>query len=252
MADRDVLVRELNELLEIERIEDYCPNGLQVEGAREVTRVVAGVSASAALFEAALERGAQMVLVHHGLLWSKEIEPIVGSLRRRLKLLLANDMNLVAYHLPLDRHEELGNNALGLRALGVESLQPFGKHRGGTQIGYRGECAPVDIETLGRRVAEQFDRAPLIFAHGPAEIRSIAMVSGGAARSIDEAVEEGIDCYITGEPAEWIPQYAREEGIHFIAAGHHATERSGVQALCRWLTEHHGIEAQYVEIPNPV
>jgi len=241
----------LDEFLKVSEWKDHCPNGLQVEGREEVQRIVTGVSASAELFEKAISLGADTVLVHHGLLWGGALQPIRGVLRERLRLLLAGGLNLFAYHLPLDAHPEVGNNARIARALGLEEIRPFGLYEG-QRIGVMGLTSGLPAERFFARVEEITGRKPLVFAYGPQRIRQVGIVSGGAAAQLKEAVEIGLDAYITGEPGEPSLHLAKEGRVHFIAAGHYATERFGVKALGEHLAEKFSIEVQFVELQNPV
>lgn len=247
------LVAELDELLDADAVADYCPNGLQVEGSRHVERVVTAVSASRALFTRAVDRGADAILVHHGILWNGSEAPrLVGAFRERVRLLLANDVSLIAYHLPLDRHLELGNAAQLARRLGLAELEPFGEHRG-TSTGVCGIFPePVRAEELFAAVAEATGREPQVFEGSRGEIASVGIVTGGAEREYHQAVAAGLDAYITGEATEWVLHQAAEDGVHYIAAGHYATERFGVQALGRWIAEQFGLEVEFIEMPNPV
>ncbi len=248
------LVGELDDLLAADAVADYCPNGLQVEGRQEVQRVVTAVSASRALFEQAAAEGADLVLVHHGILWSSSSGPprLVGSFRERVRLLLANDMSLVAYHLPLDRHLHLGNAAQLAFHLGLQELEPFGEHRG-KSIGVCGVFPdPVPIARLQEMVSVACDREPQLFPGNGDHVSSLGIVSGGGEREYYQAVDAGLDAYITGEAAEWVLHQAAEDGVHFLAAGHYATERFGVDALGRWLQEEHGLEVLFIDLPNPV
>jgi len=247
------LIADLDELLDTEAVRDYCPNGLQVEGVAEVRRVVTAVSASRALFTRAVDRGADAIIVHHGILWNASESPrLVGSFRERIRLLLANDVSLIAYHLPLDRHLELGNAAQLGRRLGLGELEPFAEHLGASA----GVCGvfpePVDAEEFFSAVAEATDREPQIFEGNRPEISSVGIVTGAAEREYHQAVAAGLDAYITGEATEWVLHQAAEDGVHYIAAGHYATERFGVQALGRWAAERYDLEVEYIEMPNPV
>ncbi|MFT7622357.1 MAG: dinuclear metal center YbgI/SA1388 family protein [Myxococcota bacterium] len=249
--NRDDLVTWLDDTLESRGVQDYCPNGLQVEGTAEVKHVVCGVTACLELIEAAADRGADALLVHHGIIWGK-MGPITRSFRRRVKALLDNDINLLGYHLPLDAHMEVGNGAMVAARLGLQSVQPFGLHRGMT-VGVRGELAvPLSIDALSERVATSLDTTPLVFGHGPAEIRTVGVVTGAADKDFPQALAAGLDCYITGEASEFVMHFAREEGIHFIGAGHHATERWGVQALAARMGDELGVTWEFVDVPNPV
>jgi dinuclear metal center YbgI/SA1388 family protein len=247
------LVAALDDLLDADVVPDYCPNGLQVEGRAEVKRVVSGVSACRALFTRAVDLDADLVLVHHGLLWRSEEPPrLVGSLRERVRLLLSNDLSLVAYHLPLDRHPELGNAAQLARRLGLVELEPFGDHRG-FSVGVCGlfpEAVPA--EELAEALAEACDQEPLHFPGRRGIISSVGIVTGSAARDYHQAVASGLDAFITGEPSEWVMHQAAEDGVHFFAAGHYATERFGLLALGRWLSAELGLEVEFVDLPNPV
>ena len=247
------LIAALDDLLETGAVADYCPNGLQVEGRPQVERIIAGVSASRALFLQALSAGADLILVHHGLLWNgPEAQRITGAHRRRLKLLLENDVSLAAYHLPLDRHMELGNAAQMARRLGLVDLEPFGRHRGAS-VGVCGVFPePVPAHELVAAVTELCDREPQVFEGDRTTVSSVGIVTGAAQREYHQAVAAGLDAYITGEATEWVLHQAAEDGVHYIAAGHYATERFGVQALARWIEREHGIETTFLDIPNPV
>lgn len=246
------LVAELDDLLAVDAIADFCPNGLQVEGRREVKRVVTAVSASRALFTRAADREADAVLVHHGILWGSAPPRIVGSFRERVRLLLDNEISLIAYHLPLDRHLELGNAAQLARRLGLAELEPFGDHRGASL----GVCGifreAVEADELFAAVGEVCDREPQVFEGSRRLVSSVGLVTGGGEKEYHAAVAAGLDAYITGEATEWVMHQAAEDGVHYIAAGHYATETFGVRALGRWLEEHHGLEVEYVALPNPV
>jgi dinuclear metal center YbgI/SA1388 family protein len=248
------IVAELDRILEPERFEDYGPNGLQVPGAeRSVETLATGVSANVELFERAAAEQAQLLLVHHGLFWGRGAEPIDASMKRRLKILFDADIALAAYHLPLDAHPELGNNALLARALGAESIEPFARHRRET-IGFLatlpGEgLAPAD---LFARVGEATQREPLAFDSGPERVRTLAIVSGAGSDYIAEAAAAGADALLTGEPAERAMADARERGLHFIAAGHYATETFGVKALGEHLARRFGLRHVFLDVPNPI
>ena len=251
--DLYTLVAELDDLLEAEGVADYCPNGLQVEGRQEIERIVTGVSASRALFEHAVNLEAHLVLVHHGILWNGPEPPrLVGSFRERVRLLLDNDLSLVAYHLPLDRHPVLGNAAQLARRLGLVDLEPFGDH-GGLSVGVCGVFPePVMIDELAAAVASACRREPQLFEGASHPVTSVGIVTGAAERSYHQAVADGLDAFITGEATEWVLHQAAEDGVHYLAAGHYATERFGIQALGRWLEEEHGLAVEFVDIPNPV
>ncbi len=246
IASATTLIAHLDALLGPGAFDDYGPNGLQVPGREDVATVVTGVSASAALLAQAIDAGADLVVVHHGLFWG-ERGPLDRELAGRLKLLLGADVGLAAYHLPLDAHLEVGNNALLARALGAGDVAPF------AGIGVQATLAtPIDPPTLLARVREITDREPLAFLDGPAEIASLAIVSGAGASLLGEAIAAGADAFITGEPREPSMATARENQIHFLAAGHHATERLGVRALGDRLAGEFGVRHIFIDVPNPV
>ena len=250
---RDILAH-LDDLLQSTRFEDYGPNGLQVPGPDEVATIATGVSASAELFELAAAERADMLLVHHGLFWGAGFTAIDAQLKRRLQLLFDANIALAAYHLPLDAHPELGNNALLARALGAQRLdKPFALHRGqaiGCLARYAGEGLP--IAELIARTRELTDREPLVFDAGPPRVRTLAIVSGGGADYIPDAARSGADALLTGEPVERVMSQARELHIHLIAAGHYATETFGVRALGERLAERFGLRHVFLDIPNPI
>lgn len=247
MAQRDAVIAFANELLDLPSYPDYGPMGMQVAGAREVRKIACGVSASLELFERAAEVGAQLLIVHHGLIWDSDPRVVDDRARRRLKALLDADMTLAAYHLALDAHPEIGNNALLARELGVVVDRPF------AGIGVGGHVdGGTGIDAFAARVAERLGRDPLVFAEGPDRIERVAIIAGGAARYVTDAAADGYDLFLTGEPAEPTLHLARELGIHYVAAGHYATERLGVQALAARLAERFELEWEFVELPNPV
>jgi dinuclear metal center YbgI/SA1388 family protein len=252
MASRDEIIAYLDELLDSRAFEDYGPNGLQVVGAAEVETVVTGVSAHLELFERAAGEGAQMVLCHHGMLWHKQPLQVDAQRRARLEALFAADMSLAAYHLPLDAHPEVGNNALICERLGLDVGKPFGAH-GGRPIGFLGHAAePLARADLIERCRAAFDREPLAFEHGPDQVRTVAVMSGGAASSLQEAADLGADAFVTGEPSEPALADSRERGITFIAGGHWATETFGVRRLGDLLADRFGVQHRFVAVPNPV
>jgi dinuclear metal center YbgI/SA1388 family protein len=253
MAALADLIADLDALLEPERFRDLGPNGLQVPGAGEVRRVLTAVSAQRAVSEAAVERDAQLVLVHHGLFWDFLPTGLSPVLAERLRPLMRHDVSLAAYHLPLDAHPEVGNNAILAERLGCERHEPFGTYRD-QPIGRAGTFAGDGIPAaeLFARVREVTARVPTVFDAGPERVRRIGIVSGSAADALYEAAELGLDAFLTGEPREHVMADARELGVHFIAAGHYATETFGVRALGDWLAERFGIEHEFVDIPNPV
>lgn len=244
----------LDELLRPSGWSDSCPNGLQVPGPTAVRRVVTGVSAHAELFERAAAADADLVLVHHGLFWNAEPIAIDRVRRRRLRLLFEHDMALAAYHLPLDAHPVHGNNARLAEALGAESWEPAFAH-GGAPIGVAASFGQEGItseELLERVRAVTLRSDVLAFLDGPERVRSIGICSGAAAGDLSAAVALGLDAFLTGEPAERCMAIAREYEIHFLAAGHHATERLGVQRLGELLAAEHGLQHEFIEVPNPI
>lgn len=254
MARLDELVAHCDELLEPGRYRDFCPNGLQVPGREEVATIVSGVSAGAELFERAIAEGADVVLVHHGLFWEGTRRSIDRPARRRLQLLFEHDVSLLAYHLPLDGHPEVGNNALLATALGCASAEPAFAQSGAT-IGMVGRFAGDGIpsQELLARVREAVGRRePLVFPAGPEPVRSIGIVSGGAASFLGEAIDSGLDAFLTGEPAERVMLQAQEAGITLVAAGHYATETHGVRRLGDLLAERFGLRHVFVDVPNPI
>jgi dinuclear metal center YbgI/SA1388 family protein len=247
MASRDDIVAHANELMDVGSYRDYGPQGLQVVGADEVAKLACGVSASRELFERAGAAGAQLVLVHHGLFWDGDPRVVGPVLRERLRALLDADLSLAAYHLPLDAHPELGNNALLASELGVEPERRF------TDWGYGGPLTePVGISDFATRVQEKLGRMPLVFSYGPESVERVAVLTGGAARYVTQAADEGYDCFVTGEADEPTKHAAKEAGIHFVAGGHYATETLGVRALAAHLAENFGLEWEFVDLPNPV
>jgi len=248
----DVLVADLDALLDPSRWRDFGPNGLQVPGAEQTETVVTGVSATAELFERALGEDADLVLVHHGLLWPSLPSPLDRVTTRRLRLLLEGDMALAAYHLPLDGHQEVGNNALLAKALGAASWTPFAEHHG-APLGVAGTLPePVAPAELVRRVAGATAREPLAFLDGPQAVRTVGIVSGAGGDHVTDAAAAGLDAFVTGEPSERHMALARELGIHFLAAGHYATETFGVRALGDRLAERFGVRHVPIDLPNPI
>jgi dinuclear metal center YbgI/SA1388 family protein len=246
MAQRDDIVAFADELLEVAKWREYGPAGLQVVGGDEVTRIACGVSSSLELFERAGRAGAELVLVHHGLFWRNEPLVVDRRLRGRLAALFAADLSLVAYHLALDAHPEVGNNALLARAVGIEPDGAFGT------VGVGGRLEPVTIEELAERVRDAVDREPLVFAEGHSSIERVAVSTGAGGYDLITAAHEGYDCLLTGEPEEPSLHTARELGIHLIAAGHYATERLGVQALAARIGDRFDVEWEFLEVENPI
>ncbi len=246
---REELNLYLDGLLEVSRYRDYCPNGLQVEGRGEIRRIVTGVSASLDLIRAAEREGADAILVHHGYFWRGEDQRLTGTRRARIAALLAHEINLFAYHLPLDAHAELGNNAqLGAR-LGLTASSRFADQ----EIGFRGSlAAPLRLDAFAAQVEARLGRAPLVIGEPAKMVREVAWCTGAAQGFFDEAVGLRPDVYLTGEISEQQVHLARESGIAFVAAGHHATEKYGIQALGEHLATRFSLEHRFLDLPNPV
>ena len=252
MANRDEIIAHLDELLEIDSFSDYGPNGLQVPGAEEVTKVVTGVTAQLELFESAAESGAELVITHHGLFWDFHPRTISPSMKRRLQALFETDISLAAYHIPLDAHPEVGNNALICTELGLEQAERFADYKGHT-IGFVGRSAEgVGFAELRERCAAAFGREPFVWDAGPDPVHSVGIVSGSATGKFGEAIGLRLDAFLTGEPAEHVMADARENHVHFIAAGHYATEVFGVRRLGELVAERFGVEHRFVDVPNPI
>jgi dinuclear metal center YbgI/SA1388 family protein len=248
VAATAAVIALLDELLEPGRFADHAPNGLQVPGPAEVDTVVTGVSAVAELFERAAAEDADLVLVHHGLFWEGAPRALDAPARRRLKLLFDHDMALAAYHLPLDAHREHGNNALLADTLGARVDAPF-------DVGWAASFAGAGVapDELVRRVtAATGGREPLALLHGPDPVRTIGIVSGAAQGLLGRAIAAGLDAFLTGEASERNQAEAREGAIHFLAAGHHATETAGVQRLGELLAAELGVRHVFVDVPNPI
>ncbi len=243
------LVEYLDGLLEPGKFRDYCPNGLQVEGRPAVRRVVAGVTASQALLDAAVACDADAILVHHGYFWKGEDARVTGLRKRRLGTLLAHDINLLAYHLPLDAHPVLGNNAQLASRLGWQPDGRFGEQ----DIAWLGRLTDQeDAFSLAARVSRVLGREPLLVGGSARPVRRIAWCSGGAQGYFEQAIALGVDAYVSGEISEQTVHLARESGVAYLACGHHATERYGVQALAAHLAENCGLDCRFVDIDNPV
>jgi len=245
----DEVVATADRYLESARIQDYCPNGLQVQGRPEVRLLVSGVTASQQLLDAAVAAGADAILVHHGYFWKNEEPRLVGMKQRRIKTLLSHDISLLAYHLPLDVHAEVGNNVQLGRRLGLQNIAPLpGDAKG---LVWQGELAEsLSATAFARHVASTLQREPLV-VDGGRPIRRLAWCTGGAQGYIDQAIAAGVDAYLTGEVSEQTVHSARENGVSFFAAGHHATERYGVQALGDYLAAQLGIEHLFIDCDNP-
>lgn len=253
VASRNEIVAFCDRLLDVDSFLDYGPNGLQVPGEGEVTKLATGVSANRAFIEAAIAAGAQLAIAHHGLFWDADPRALSEQTAERLRLLLTADLSLAAYHLPLDAHREVGNNALLCDRLGFEQDPADFAEVNGRPIGIIGRSAAgVEPDELVRRVAELVGRDPLVFDSGPDRVHSIGIVSGGGSAEIGAAIARGLDAFLTGEPREPVMAQAREGSIHYLAAGHYATETFGVRRLGELVAERFGIEHQFVDVPNPI
>ena len=247
------LEKLLNEKLQPQQIKDYCPNGLQVEGTAEIKRIVTGVTASQALINKAVELKADALLVHHGFFWKGEQEAIRGMKGKRIRTLIKNDINLLGYHLPLDIHPELGNNAKLAELLEIDveggleghpqSVAMFGRFK-----------TPMTGSEFAAKIDQVLNRKPLHIAPENADkmIETVGWCTGGGQDYIELAAAQGIDAFISGEISERTTYSAREQAIHYFAAGHHATERYGVKALGEWLAKEHGLDVEFIDIDNPV
>ncbi|MGK0270888.1 MAG: dinuclear metal center YbgI/SA1388 family protein [Cocleimonas sp.] len=235
-------------LLESKSFEDYAPNGLQVQGKTDIRKIITGVSATQALIEAAIEKEADVILVHHGWFWGKEDSRIVGMKYKRLKLLMDHDISLLAYHLPLDAHPELGNNAQLAKRLDIQVEDVMDKQG----VGNYGRLPEyISLEKLGENIEKLLARKPMLISGGDHAIRRVAWCTGGAQGWIHKAAEAGVDAYISGEVSEHTVHVAREMGVHYIAAGHHATERYGAMALGEHVAAKFGLQCEFVDIENP-
>ncbi|WP_353235202.1 Nif3-like dinuclear metal center hexameric protein [Diaphorobacter ruginosibacter] len=246
-TSRHTLLSSFNELLQPERFKDYGPNGLQVEGKDSIERIVSGVTASRALIEAAIARRADAIFVHHGLFWRGMDGRITGWMKQRVQLLLAHDINLLAYHLPLDAHPVLGNNAQLGRVLGLQADGRFGDQ----DLGFIGPGEFADARTLADRVQSALARSVTLVGESARPVRRVAWCTGGAQGFFESAIAAGADVFITGEISEPQAHLARETGVAFIAAGHHATERYGAPAAAGHVAALLGLEHQFIDIDNP-
>ena len=245
---RPQLLQAFDSLLQPERFKDYGPNGLQVEGKPEITRIVSGVTASRALIDAAIADKADAIFVHHGLFWRGQDGRVTGWMKQRLQLLLAHDINLFAYHLPLDAHAELGNNAQLGRVLGFAADSRFGEQ----DLGFAAPATFDNAQALADHVSQALGRAvTLVQPQAPQPIRRVAWCTGGAQGFFESAIAAGADAFITGEISEQQTHLARETGVAFIAAGHHATERYGAPALAAHVAQRLGLEHRFIDIDNP-
>ncbi len=249
--DREDLAQLLATELQIARFRDYCPNGLQVEGRRAIKKIVTGVTACQALLAQAIAANADAILVHHGYFWRGEDMRVIGQKQRRLKCLLENELSLFAYHLPLDAHPELGNNAQLGRRLSLQASGRFGED----DLGWLGEIQKPEITTLAQlkqHIETQLGRSALAIGEPEQKIGRIAWCTGAAQNMLGAAIEAGATVFLSGEISEPTVHLAREAGVAYIACGHHATERYGILALGTWLAQKHGLIHEFIDIDNPV
>jgi dinuclear metal center YbgI/SA1388 family protein len=247
MARRDDILEYTRELLDLDAYNDYGPMGMQVAGAAEVSKVAAGVSSSRELHERAARAGAQLLIVHHGLFWDNDPRIVDGPMKARLRALFDGDITLAAYHLALDAHPELGNNALLAGLLGIDSRERV------LEWGFGGTLEPpVTVGELAARLEQATGQRPQVFDGGPEEIRRVAVITGGAARLFPQVATLGYEAFVTGEPSEPTLYAARELGAHFLAGGHYATETFGIKALAEKLAGQFGLEWEFLDLPNPV
>jgi dinuclear metal center YbgI/SA1388 family protein len=248
MANIKDLTTYINDLLDVTKFKDYAPNGMQVQGKAKLKKIITGVSATQALIEASIEAQADVIIVHHGWFWEKEDPCIVGMKHNRLKPLIENDINLLAYHLPLDAHPELGNNAQLAKHLDIH-IEDVMDNQGVGNYGRLPEY--ISLEKLGSNIAAALNRQPTLVSGGDHAIRKVAWCTGAAQNWITKAAEAGVDAFISGEISEHTVHVAREMGVHYIAAGHHATERYGVQALGEHVSAKFGLLHEFIDIDNP-
>lgn len=250
MVQRKDLEVYLNDYLKISTIKDYCLNGLQVEGRSEIKKIATAVSASLETFEQCIEQGVDALIVHHGLFWEKDLYQLVGVKRTKIQLLMKGEISLFAYHLPLDAHQEVGNNWQAARDLGWENLEPFGDYYG-TLIGVKGTFSERPIQQMVAEVEKYYSHPSASALGGKKRVASGALISGGAYKDLAKAAVAGVDCFITGNFDEPAWNVAHEEGIHFLALGHTATEKVGPKALARHISEKFGVSTQFLDTNNP-
>ena len=248
MALRNEIIKYLNDLVQVSEFDDYCVNGLQVEGKKEIEKIVLGVSVSKRFFEEAIQNNADMIIVHHGLFWKSDPSPmrLTGIMRERLALLIKNDINLLGYHLPLDAHPEFGNNAQIMKRLQLETLAPV-------DVGFLGQpSSPISLKEFSNLVNDRLETSAQVFPYGPTTVQRVFVMSGGSSRYYDMAAAVGADTFVAGEIKENIVRELEEIGLNFIHAGHYNTEKFGIQALGQVISERFKIPCQFIDIPNPV
>ncbi|WXU00398.1 MAG: GTP cyclohydrolase 1 type 2 [Catillopecten margaritatus gill symbiont] len=246
MVNNKTLSEYCHDYLKVDKFQDYCPNGLQVEGKADIQTLVSGVSANQDLIERAIDEKADALFVHHGFFWKGEDQKITGIKKNRIKALLDNNINLFAYHLPLDAHSEVGNNIQLAHRFGIKNPTPIGD-----TLVWQGEINTT-LADLADTIEQSLNRKPLTFGNNDKPLKTIAWCSGGAQNYMNHALDINADCFITGEVSEQNPAIAKENNIAFISAGHHATERYGVQALCQHLSNKFGVKHQFIDVDNQV
>ncbi len=246
MVDCETLAKYCHQYLNVDKFSDYCPNGLQIQGKPEIQNILSGVSANQDLIDRAIDEKADALFVHHGFFWKSEALEIIGIKKNRIKALLEHDINLFAYHLPLDAHPIVGNNIQLAMRLNIQNPRPIGE-----TLVWQGEV-DATLEAVAQSTERVTMRTPLVFGNVSKRIQKIAWCTGGAQNYIEHAINIGADCFITGEVSEQIPAIAKENNIAFISAGHHATERYGIQALCQHLSQQFDLKHQFIEIDNSV
>jgi len=238
------LCDDLDRFYNVSEFEDFCPNGLQIEGKKEINRAATAVSASLETLQKAVDAEVDALIVHHGIFWNRDPYPIVGAKREKIDLLLKNGISLIAYHLPMDAHEEAGNNWKAAKDLGWENLEPF-------SIGVKGSFSPIDVSEFQSLLEKYYDHKAHTALGGREKVSSAALISGGAHKEIEAASREGVDCFITGSFDEPVWHAAKEEGINFFALGHSNTEIIGPKALGKYLSEKFSIDTKFLHVPNP-
>lgn len=251
MAKRNDIIKFINNYLEVDVTKDRALNGLQVEGKDNVEKIAVGVSASLQLFKKAAELKADMVIVHHGLFWGEAV-PIKGYFIERIRTLIDHNMSLAAYHLPLDKHPVVGNNAQLINLFDVTNIEPFAKYKG-MNLGFKADFVkPTSLDFIVKTLEQKLFAKPFCLNFGKDPVHKITAVSGGAPEIIYQAIDEGVDLFLTGEPTEYVQEVARESKINFIAAGHYNSEKLGVIALAKLLETEFKVKTQFLDVPNPV
>lgn len=250
-VSRAALLHAFDALLQPSLFRDYGPNGLQVEGKAEVGKIVSGVTASLALIDAAIEAGADAIFVHHGLFWRGQDGRVTGWMKQRLSRLLGHDINLFAYHLPLDAHPQLGNNAQLAQRLGVTIYEGSSGRFGEQALGLLGECAPTTLADWSAHVQRLLGRSVTLVGEATRTVQKVALCTGGAQSYFESAIAAGADVFITGEISEPQAHYAHESGVAYIACGHHASERYGAPAVAAHIAQQFGLVHEFIDIPNP-